>query len=393
MPKIRVLTLLHQLSLTGAPKIALDACEAMSGDVDPFFLALEGGDLEERCRALGPLSVMPNNYKVPLGRTAPVNSLLGRAMHGAKRVRAQRFFAGLQQQIAAWKPDVIYTNSVVSLKLFDLMDFPKVPMLLHVHELRIIVQLYMGDDPFSKTRPDKYLAVAEPVRELLMERFSIPADKITLVHEFVPDADLKNSNLMASTDQSTRKDNRFVVGGAGLPGWRKGTTLWLQAAAALTKKLGEDKVRFVWVGVDKGGDSVYFQEEARKLKIDHMIEFVPVTRTPLPHYTDFDVFAMTSYEDPCPLVVLENMMLEKPVLCFAGSGGAPEEVGPTGIVVEDFSPILMAEALADLAAHPERVKALGSAARARVQEQFTASRQVPKILRELQMLAASGKAS
>jgi glycosyltransferase involved in cell wall biosynthesis len=127
---------------------------------------------------------------------------------------------------------------------------------------------------------------------------------------------------------------------------------------------------------------------AAKLGLSSLVEFVPVTLHPLPHYARFDLFAMTSWEDPCPLVVLENMMLGKPVACFADSGGPPEQVGESGLIIPDFSPRLMAEAIADLLRSPDRMAALGAAARDRALANFTDTVQAPKMLAEIDRLVS-----
>ena len=385
MPKLRVLTLLHSLSLTGAPKIALDACDVMREDIDTFFLALGEGPLSERCQQIGPLCIIPGYHQIAVRGSETISGKsIKRVIRGARSAWAKIFFSRLQRQIKNWKPEVIYVNSVASLNFFKMLDLPNVPLLLHVHELDVEIKLNIGDDnPLLTMKPDKYIAVSEPVKNLLTGRLGIEENLITLIHEFVPEADFQQP--LPNADE--RIDDRFVVGGAGHPGWRKGTTLWLQMAVELKKMMGEDRVHFVWVGVSDAYESIYFQEEARKFKLENLIEFVPANKTPLRHYTGFDVFAMTSLEDPCPLVVLENMMLEKPVVCFADSGGAPEEVGSSGIVIEDFNPKAMAVSIAELASEPERRKVLGKMARERVTAHFTTRTQVPKILKELQTLA------
>ena len=50
-------------------------------------------------------------------------------------------------------------------------------------------------------------------------------------------------------------DDTLVIGGAGLPGWRKGTTLWLQMAAEVRRLVGPS-ARFVWVGVPEWPDTL-----------------------------------------------------------------------------------------------------------------------------------------
>jgi glycosyltransferase involved in cell wall biosynthesis len=83
-----------------------------------------------------------------------------------------------------------------------------------------------------------------------------------------------------------------------------------------------------------------------------------------------DIFLMSSWEDPSPVVVLEAMALGRPVVCFQGSGGPPEELADTGVVVEDFSPVAMADAIESLAGAPDRRASLGAAARERVRQHF-----------------------
>ena len=104
----------------------------------------------------------------------------------------------------------------------------------------------------------------------------------------------------------------------------EGPTLWLQMVAEVRKLLGPS-VRFVWVGIPEWPgpswlDGLKFRREVQLLGLEGVVELVPSTPKALEHFADFDVFAMTSWEDPCPLVVLENMGLGTPVVCFEGAG-------------------------------------------------------------------------
>ena len=208
-----------------------------------------------------------------------------------------------------------------------------------------------------------------------------------MVHVFVPE---RRIDGVSNGGVRRPDDDTLVIGGAGIPGWRKGTTFWLQMAAEVRRLVGPS-TRFVWVGVPEWPDhpgtrGPSFGAKSHLMGLDDMVELIPPTPKPLEHFAGFDIFAMTSWEDPCPLVVLENMGLAKPVVCFAGGGGTPEVVGDTGVIIPDFDPRAMARAIADLAADPQQRARLGALARQRMLANFTDRVQVPKIRREIRLL-------
>lgn len=383
--RIRVLVLSPAMSLTGAPQTALTALEEMQDEMSFCTLALEHGPLEERYRKLGPVFCLQKGFPAPL--TSVAASLTTRARRLLYPVMRRRALGLLwQRRLQRWKPDVIYANTVAALPIAQMMALPDAPLLLHVKELDSLLAMAATNTPdlFLK-RPGHYLAVSQAVKTRLVENYELPPEKISVVHAYAR-AEKFDPYLSTRNARTRESETPFVVGGAGTTDWRKGTESWLQMALELKRLLGEDRVRFVWVGVGGSGSDWQFRQMARLMKLGHLIDFVPTTTDPLSHFVAFDAFAMTSWEDPCPVVVIESMMLQIPVVCFNGSGGAPEEVGPTGIVIENFSTRDMAQALASLAASPEECATLGQAARERALSRFTASVQVPKIRREIMAL-------
>ncbi len=368
--KTRVLLLLHELSRTGAPRVALDALDAMRDEVEVRTIALLDGPLAEDCRAIGPLCIINPQW------------LPGRIWQKAYgRFEKGRWFRGLRR----WAPHLIYINSVAALPITQWVPLPDVPTILHVHELHTELKQVMKRCPDAMvSRPTRYLAASEAVLRALVCECGINEDRIAVVHEFVPE---RRINGVCSNQARRPHDGALVVGGAGLPGWRKGTTLWLQMAAEVRRLVGPS-ARFVWVGVPEWPDmdGARFRREAHLMGLDDMVEFIPPTPKALEYFAGFDIFAMTSWEDPCPLVVLENMGLAKPVVCFAGGGGAPEVVGDTGVIVPEFDPLAMARAIADLAARPPELARLGALASQRLRDNFTDRVQVPKIRREMRLL-------
>jgi glycosyltransferase involved in cell wall biosynthesis len=244
----------------------------------------------------------------------------------------------------------------------------------------------MSDCPELMTHwPTRYIAVSQAVVRALESRCGIAADRIALVHAFIPERYLDGAGGV----DDPPGDGRLTVGGAGVPRWAKGTTLWLQMVAEV-QRLAGSAIRFVWVGVPQEPPGYQFRAEARLLGLDGMIEFIPPSPAPLEHFARFDIFTMTSWEDPCPLVVLENMALGKPVICFAGGGGAPEEVGDSGVIVDGFCPREMARRVVELAGAPQERARLGALARERVRAHFTDRVQVPKIQHELEAVLRRG---
>lgn len=378
MGRMKVLMLLHDLSRTGAPKVALDAMQSLADRVDVRFVASEQGPLAQRCRSLGPLLL-------PLLPT-PRGRFKSRIESWRRRIA--------WRSVTAWGPDLIYANSVMALPLADwlerVMGLPRAPMLLHVHELdSVLAAVKQTHSDWLVRRPQCYVGVSEIVCRRLVEFAGVDASKIVHVPEFVRELDFQNltSPARAGGHNPPRAsgDEVVVVGGSGLPSWRKNTTLWLQVAAATRDRRD---VRFRWVGVPDGPGGEIMRVKRRLLGLEDRVELVGITDRPLEAFAQFDIFLLTSWEDPFPLVVLENMMLEKPVVCLPG-GGAPDEVGPAGVVVDQFHPRAVADAIAALLADPERRRQLGAAARQRILDNFTDRVCVPRLWEAMQQTAAA----
>ena len=81
----------------------------------------------------------------------------------------------------------------------------------------------------------------------------------------------------------------------------------------------------------------------------------------------FDIFALTSREDPYPLVVLEAALLQKPMVCFENAGGAQDLIETdAGIIVPYLSLNAMANAIVSIKENPECRLQMGQIARKKV---------------------------
>lgn len=376
MTRPRVLLVTHELSRTGAPALVLDAFETMQGEYDVRLLSILGGAFESRARAFAPTIVL-----------RPGGTAWSARSPWSKGITLATGTAKAALMLRRWRPDVIYLNSVSSLPITRQVRLPKRPVILHVHESPVLMSCLLSTQGSRRelaSMPSTYIAVSELVRDCLVHDYSVNPDRIRVIPSFV-----QADRIRGTQSTTSAAPARFTVGGVGTPSWYKGGDLWLLTAAELKRRLGAERLRFVWVGARDDDGSRKFAAMASKLALADIVEIVPETPQALDLVQGFDLLAVTSWEDSSPLVALEAMGLGKPVVCFAAGGGTPSLVDGTGIVVSEFSPAAMAEAIVDLIEDPARLAELGAMARQRVLDNFTAEQWVPAIEAEIRRLTYS----
>ena len=370
MTQPRVLLVMHELSRTGAPMVALRLFEALAEDLDIRVVARSGGPLEASFRRTFSMTV--------LRPTIPGAAAIG-------RLRAATF--GLFER--SWRPDLVYVNTVAALPTWTRLAAVRrheAPLILHVHEgLTYQAEVERAFPGLIAGEPDRYIAVAHWIANTLAEAFGIPPSSITVIPPPVGDEFL----LDDPSSQNTAEHGKVLIGGVGAPSWMKGTDLWLETAAELVRRdQGAGTYRFRWVGTRDDDASREMRERVEDLHLQDHVELMGHTADTRKHFAEMDIFLMSSLEDSSPVVVLEAMAMRRPVVCFAGSGGPPEEVGNTGIVVKEFSPKEAADAVEALARDPRRRMQLGAAARQRVDESFRLELIVERLHREITATAS-----
>jgi peptidoglycan/xylan/chitin deacetylase (PgdA/CDA1 family) len=89
----------------------------------------------------------------------------------------------------------------------------------------------------------------------------------------------------------------------------------------------------------------------------------------------FDIFALSSLWEGLPIVILEAMAAEKPVVATAVDGVAEVvEHGKTGLLVEPEKPDLLAKSVIELIRNPNRAKGMGKRGRERLARYFSIDR-------------------
>ena len=193
------------------------------------------------------------------------------------------------------KPKIFYLNSIRGLFVeFLSLKNKDYKVITHSHEIGDVygryglVPTYVVSKRIQGEFEEKYNQKPEIQPPILL-----PHTLALIDEEFSKDAP-NVSNNKGKMDRS-----KITVGMCGQTEVRKNPDLFSNLSECFPQ------YNFLWVGGEKG----YFPE------IDNLYH-VPMTKLPFVYYKLFDYFLLTSQEDPCPYVVLENLFLNNKVITF-----------------------------------------------------------------------------
>ncbi|MEY3251100.1 MAG: hypothetical protein RL227_73 [Pseudomonadota bacterium] len=383
----RVLFIEHAASRNGASLLLLELLQWLQGTAG----AGHGLQCEVLCEARGPL--------LPAFRAlAPTHALLRpyrlqgqwplRAGQGVATWLDEHWFGAFLR----WRRiDLVYANTAAAWPQVPAVLRSGVPLLWHIHELPYALDLTLRSAAQRAllAQADRVVAVSQPVADALVGGYGVAPERIDRVHGFVAtaalsvaDAAVARSELLTALGWPA---DAFVVGACGGPGWRKGSDLFLQIAARVVRERLPRPIHFLWVGgADGDVEARRFAHDVAALGLQGRCRLLPATEHVDRCYAAMDVLALTSREDPFPLVVLEAAGHGVPTVAFAGAGGAAEFVADgAGIVVPYLDLGAFAMVLKRLCAWPALRDALGENGRGKVQAQHRVATQGPLLLHSM----------
>ncbi len=279
----------------------------------------------------------------------PNNLLLRKIYRRTRRENYQQEW--IKRQIEKENIGLIYNNAVINYEILAIFANLRVPVISHCHELESVIHR-TGLAEFVETAKmtTHFIAVAEVVRQNLIKNHQVPSEKISLVHGFIPIENFSTADLQAKRRKILEEleipQTAFIVGASGTMYWRKAPEIFIQIARAVRQKNADALIYFLWVGGAEKDDFKFFEVnyDIEKLNLERHVHFLEHKSNPLEYFAAFDVFALTSREEPFGLVCLETASLGSPMICFDRAGGGIELVEEdSGFVV----PYLDIEAFAD----------------------------------------------
>lgn len=223
-------------------------------------------------------------------------------------------------------PRVVIAHSVVSHHALRTWPERDTSLVSYVQELDSEIARSGAPVKMEGFLDQTFIAGAECVRDMLVERFQVQAAKVRVIRNGVPPvqswAPLRNRSDLR--DELHVPSDTVLFMGSGPVCWRKGTDLFVQTAARLLNSLGNDvDMRFVWFGRQDEPFTRQLRYDIESLGLTEVVTLLPPSSAPRDLFHAADVYLLTSREEPFSRALLEVLALGVPAIAFR-QGGVPE---------------------------------------------------------------------
>ncbi|WP_271392951.1 glycosyltransferase [Aequorivita sinensis] len=317
---MKILFITHDTTRTGAPMVLLHFLRWLKehqSQVEIDVLALRGGNMEEEFQ-----ENCSNYYNYSVETKTVSLSIIQRILkklHLYKQKNKKDVFIA---SLAKNGYDVIYANTVVAIPIGVSISKAsrESKLFAHIHELQVVIRQLLPD--FKKFLPeiDAIIVPSEIVKNNLVNSWGVNKENLLVVHAFTEVVKIK------PVKQKAKSKQKFVVGASGMVHWRKGFDLFLLVARNIDLRYPDADILFQWVGKLPKNISHIIDEDIRKLNLQESVNFIGEVSNPKTYFNDFDIFLMTSREDPFPLVCIEVGLLGKPIISFEQATGTNEVI-------------------------------------------------------------------
>ena len=238
-----------------------------------------------------------------------------------------KYIPNFLKLIARRDPDIIhfhlFGSNFVAKPLAALVG--KRALIVHDHtnaESRLNNAFLLVADTLTNRFSTRVIAVAESVRELLIEREGISDERVVMLPNGI-DAEMFLPATQAQRSAARRSlklpDSAFVVGGVGRLAEVKNPRVFLEVAAKFLKQ--DPQSVFLIAGT--GPLEPVLRDLAKSLRIADSLHFLGHVSDRVELYRALDVLMITSDSEGTPMTLLEAMSAGVPVISSA-VGGIPE---------------------------------------------------------------------
>lgn len=363
----------HDLNIGGAPVLLANIArwfnECTAYDVR--IVAMTGGPLASTMEKIAPLFVV-----------------------GTKDVTDQAMgdLKGQLSEFIGEEPAFTFINSVAS-GGYHKIDPYRAPVFAYIHEMPAILKMFDKQLRQIVANSSHIFCGGGKVYNHLRNVEEVDEVKLSNIPAFI---DIPEDSRLLSADEKKisraslglPRDAKLVVG-CGVAHWRKQPDIFVRMAANLAQTHG-NKIQFVWVG--DGEDVPSLLKLVNELKLNDIVHFVGHRENFRDYLEAADVFALTSSEDPFPLVCLEAALVGAPSVVFREATGMtaviePEGEPPAGLAVTLGDENAFFTAVESLLTDENLRSGMAYAARQRVLANYVTSSGSAKLLSVIRRVA------
>ena len=356
----------HDMNIGGAPVLVRTIGEWFQKhtEFDVRFVSMGGGPLHDSFSAIAPTHIV-GSIAIP-DEWAP----------GARDTL--REFLGSE-------PIITFANSVASGDYFKINPY-STPVVSYIHEMGKVLDMFPAQLEQIVGKAAHIFSGGGTVTRFFRDVAGVSEDRLTERPAFIPFAGGDPGFDPAAKRRMRRRlslpQQREMVVACGVAHWRKQPEVFVRLAADLVLRRGRD-ASFVWIG---GGEDVPAMEAlALELGIADRVHFIGFRDDFRDYIAAADVFALTSMEDPFPLVCLDAALAYTPSVVFREATGMvsliePEGEAPAGIAVPIDDNTAYFDAVDRLLEDEELRGEMAKAARSRTLERYTDAAACPQIL-------------
>ena len=193
---------------------------------------------------------------------------------------------------------------------------------LHIPSEKRYVFMHSSDPDYHKEiiikdlpQYDKIVAVSPSIANIYKKNYPELSSKLTYINNYIDAA--KILELALNNYRNQKNDGVFTITTCGRISHEKGFDLAVEAA----EYLKQNEVSFRWLFIGDGDDRPKIEKMIADRDLQYCIEITGFQINPYPFMAQGDIYVQPSYEEAQPLVILEAMVLGKPIVSTKTVGG------------------------------------------------------------------------
>jgi glycosyltransferase involved in cell wall biosynthesis len=277
------------------------------------------------------------------------------------------------------RPDIVHTHkykdSILGATVARCMGVPHVVRVVHgmaepFRGLRNLKMIFytMVDMLVTGRLIDKVVAVSSDIEKKLTEIYR--ANRVVRIHNGIDLEAVQVTTQRGEKRSEWHIDERdALIGTVGRLVPVKGHAILLDALRILHESNTAVKLLIVGEGPLRG----QLERQVCNLDLERSVIFAGHQAQSYDFINMMDVFVLPSLHEGIPMVLLEALALQRPVVATC-VGGIPEVIsqGETGLLAKPADAVSLAESIRQLIEDPSKALSIGKAGRTRVEEEFNA---------------------